>query len=256
MRTGTRCVRDTDKTDKHAHIERQAAAAGGPAAPHSTPSCRRTAGADPHPARGRLGGLRAPGKRPSRLAPRLPDAASPHCAEATQTPLPRAVHPPPPSSRGPRPPGGERAAAAFPRTQDGRLPAPQGTALLTGDPREGTGAAGVSLEKLRRVHRSRRVGRRGCPDQGCTRLDHCARRENEIRRLGVANMPRSAPLAEGHRTRRKQRFVGSVVPALRLVGNVVLVHPKGRLGLSIFAGGRNGWMRVRGRGGLCHGLWK
>lgn len=48
----------------------------------------------------------------------------------------------------------------------------------------------------------------------------------------------AAPVAEGHRTWRKQRLMGSVVLALRLVGNVVLLDPVRRLRLSC------GWMRV------------
>lgn len=58
-------------------------------------------------------------------------------------------------------------------------------------------------------------------------------------------MQSTAPVAEGHRTWREQRLMGSVVPALRLVGNVVLVQPEGRLGFIAYrreagvgAGGR------------------
>ena len=46
-------------------------------------------------------------------------------------------------------------------------------------------------------------------------------------------MQLSARVAEGHGPWRKQRLMGNVVPALRLVGNGVLVHPKGRLGLIV-----------------------
>lgn len=49
-------------------------------------------------------------------------------------------------------------------------------------------------------------------------------------------MQLAAPVAEGHRTWRKQRLMGSVVPSLRLVGSVVLVPPEGRLGFSAFPG--------------------
>ena len=44
-------------------------------------------------------------------------------------------------------------------------------------------------------------------------------------------MQLSAPVAEGHRLLREQRFMGNVVPSLRLTGNGVLVPPEGRLRL-------------------------
>ena len=47
---------------------------------------------------------------------------------------------------------------------------------------------------------------------------------------GALKMQLTAPAAEGHRTWREQGLMGSVVPALRPVGNVVLSPPEGRLG--------------------------
>lgn len=46
---------------------------------------------------------------------------------------------------------------------------------------------------------------------------------------GALKMQLTARVAEGQRTWRAQRLTGSVVLALRLVGNVVLVQPEGRL---------------------------
>lgn len=42
--------------------------------------------------------------------------------------------------------------------------------------------------------------------------------------------------------------MGSVVPDLRLVGNVVLGHPAGRLDLNVYLGRRSGWVTVTGAG--------
>lgn len=154
MGTGTRCVRDTHNTDKDAHITCQAAAVSGPhRAPqhpepqthrkHGLPRCARTS---PWPV--------APAKRPSRPAPRFPDAASLHPAEATQTPAPSAARCLPARVRDaqPRPLHALRA---------GGSQTPQCAALRIRDPMGGAGAAGVSLEKLRQVQCSRRAGRGG-----------------------------------------------------------------------------------------------
>lgn len=54
-------------------------------------------------------------------------------------------------------------------------------------------------------------------------------------------MLRAAPAVEGHTTGWKQRLMGSVVPALRFVGSVVLAHPDWRLRFSISLG-RKLWL--------------
>lgn len=105
------------------------------------------------------------------------------------------------------------------------------------------------MGKLRQVHRARRGEGWRAPGR---RLEgEMTRRRVERTKLGAGEgtlkMQLTAPVAEGHRTWRRQRLMGSVVPALRLVGSVVLVQPEGRLG---FIASR------RSSSSRCLGLWK
>lgn len=128
---GTRSVRDTDKTDKDAHITCQAAAVSG-VTPH--PTAPRAAGTP----EARIPTLRADvsavRERPRCVPParRRASQTQPHSATRRRPghPLPDAC--PPSRDRG-------RAAASCRRTQGRRLTPPQCTSLLLGGPREGGG---------------------------------------------------------------------------------------------------------------------
>lgn len=160
MGTGARSVRDTDKTDKDAHITCQAAASRVTAPTSQHPSCRHTGSALSHPARGRPRRPRAPARRPSRCGwagAAHPTRSLTSNAEATQTPPTR-------PQCGPKSPRVQIARAGL-----HGAPGTGGSQTRSASPcssgAQGGGRGlllGGLLEKLRQVPHARR-GWRGVP---------------------------------------------------------------------------------------------
>lgn len=141
--TGSRCDRDTDKTDKDAHVTCQAAAVGGftphPTAPQAadTPEARtRTLRGTSPPS---VSTCDASLPREAGLELRSPDAASRRTAAATQAP-PSLRSRPAPSGGSPRHPPPRRG-----RSRDARLKHPAAHSPPHRGPRGGGGAASRGL---------------------------------------------------------------------------------------------------------------